>query len=315
MMTDIVTFGETMAVMSSMTTGPLRHARSLRLGIAGAESNVAIGASRLGASTHWVSRVGDDEFGRLITSTIRGQGVTATAAIDESAPTGLMFKERRAAGVTGVTYYRSGSAASRLCSDDIDTDDIASSRVVHLSGITPALSSSARDAVFGCIDAAAAAGTLISFDLNYRSALWSEGEARPVFQSLVSRADIIFATEDEARIVCEGDTPEALGRGLARLGAARVIIKRGQFGAVAVVDDDYIEVPPVLVAEVDPVGAGDAFTAGFLSELCRDSEPRVCLSTASRAAAFAVTVDGDWEGAPSRAELSLLDGLTGGVSR
>ncbi len=150
MMTDIVTFGETMAVMSSMTTGPLRHARSLRLGIAGAESNVAIGASRLGASTQWVSRVGDDEFGRLITSTIRGQGVTATAAIDESAPTGLMFKERRAAGVTAVTYYRSGSAASRLCSDDIDTDDIASSRVVHLSGITPALSSSARDAVFGC---------------------------------------------------------------------------------------------------------------------------------------------------------------------
>lgn len=305
-MTGIVAIGESMALMSTDSTGLLRHATSLRLGMAGAESNVLIGAARLGASTRWIGRVGDDEFGELIAMTIRGQGVSATIVVDPDAPTGLMFKERRSAQMTRVRYYRAGSAGSRLNPVDIDTDAIASAKVLHLTGITPALSPSARAAVFGAMDEATAAGVLISFDLNFRAALWRESEAAPVLRELVSRADVVFATEDEARIICEGDTAATLATRMAALGPTEVVIKRGSAGAVALIEGQPFTAPPEPVTEIDPVGAGDAFAAGYLSEICLDADPVTRLHTASLAGAFAVTVAGDWEGAPNRAELATL---------
>lgn len=314
-MTGIVAMGESMALMSTGSTGLLRHATSLRLGMAGAESNVLIGAVRLGASTRWIGRVGDDEFGELIAMTIRGQGVAASVIVDPDAPTGLMFKERRSAQMTRVRYYRSGSAGSRLSPVDVDTGAIASARVLHLTGITPALSDSARAAVFGAMDEAAAAGTIISFDLNFRAALWGESEAAPVLRDLISRADVVFATEDEARIVCEGDTAEILAARIAALGPAQVVIKRGSAGAVALLEGQPFEAPPEPVLEVDPVGAGDAFTAGYLTELCLDADPTTRLRTAALAGAFAVTVDGDWEGAPNRADLATIAASAGRVMR
>lgn len=314
-MTDIIAVGESMALMSTGSMGLLRHATSLRLGMAGAESNVLIGAARLGASTHWIGRVGHDEFGELIAMTIRGQGVLTSVAVDPLAPTGLMFKERRSTNTTRVKYYRAGSAGSRLSPADIDTEAIASAKVLHLTGITPALSATACEAVFSCVEEASAAGTLVSFDLNYRSALWAENEAAPVFHELVSRADIVFATEAEARMVCDGDTAGILARKISDLGPSQVVIKRGSEGAVAMIKGYQHEALPELVSEVDPVGAGDAFAAGYLSELCLGAEPSVRMRTAALAGAFAVTVEGDWEGAPNRADLGLIDGAAGRVMR
>jgi 2-dehydro-3-deoxygluconokinase len=296
-----------MALLWPPEVGPLRHAPALRLGVAGAESNVAIGAVRLGVPATWLGRVGDDEFGHLVTMTLRGQGVHTTAVVDREARTGLMVKERRTARATRVLYYRSGSAGSRLCVDDLDPSGIEAGAVLHLTGITAALSSSARAAVFAAVEIARAAGVLVSVDLNYRSALWSAGEAGPVLRDLVRHADVVLATEEEARLTVEDGDAGALLSALAALGPAQVLLKLGSAGSQSAIEGALHRVPARSVDVVDPVGAGDAFAAGYLSGLCRGLPVEERLALATAAGAFAVTVPGDWEGLPSMADLALLD--------
>jgi 2-dehydro-3-deoxygluconokinase len=314
-MPEVYTLGEAMARISSNGTGPLRHSTTLGLGIAGAEANVAIGLARLGVDAHWLGRVGDDEFGRLITSVLRGEGVRTDAVVDPGASTGLLIKEKRTAGVSRVMYYRSASAGSRLGPDDVDTAAIASASVLHLTGITPALSESARAAVDHALDVAKEAGTTVSFDLNYRRALWSPAEAAPVLRALAARADIVFAGVAEARLIVEGEDESELASALAALGPRHAILKRGAEGAQAIIDGDVRIAPVYRVTEIDPVGAGDAFTAGYLAEWVSEASPEVMLTTAAQCGAFAVTVDGDWEGLPTRDDLTLLTAMGGDVHR
>src|SRR5207244_9269823 len=139
-------------------------------------------------------------------------------------------------------YYRKGSAGSRLDPSDIDVDLIRNARVLHVTGITPALSDSAREAVRYAVDVARSAGVPVSLDLNYRRLLWSPEEAGPVLAELVRQADIVFATEPEALLVVSGDTPAALGRALGALGPRQVLVKLGALGAVAVLDDEVLTV-------------------------------------------------------------------------
>jgi 2-dehydro-3-deoxygluconokinase len=304
-----------MALLWPPEVGPLRHAPVLRLGVAGAESNLAVGAVRLGVPATWLGRVGDDEFGRLVTATLRGQGVTTTAVVDPGAPTGLMVKERRTARATRVLYYRSGSAGSRLGPDDVDPAVITGARVLHVTGITPALSDSARAAVFAAVEEARGAGVTVSLDLNHRSALWSADEAGPVLRELVRRADVVSATEEEARLVVDAADDRALVAGLAALGPRHVLLKQGAAGSLSGIDDRLYRVPARTVTVVDPVGAGDAFGAGYLSGLCRGLDAEERLRLATTAGAFAVSVPGDWEGLPSLADLALLDQDPDAVAR
>jgi 2-dehydro-3-deoxygluconokinase len=304
-----------MALLWPPEVGPLRHATALRLGVAGAESNVAIGAVRLGVPAAWLGRVGDDEFGRLVTATVRGQGVTTRAVVDAGAPTGLMVKERRTSHTTRIQYYRAGSAGSRLCPGDLDRAQIATAGVLHVTGITPALSDSARDAVFAAVEEARGAGVPVSIDLNYRSALWSAGDAGTVLRELVRRADVVLATEEEARLVVDGPDDGALVARLAALGPAQVLLKQGAAGSVSSIDGVLHRSAARVVVSVDPVGAGDAFGAGYLAGLCLGLAAEERLRLATAAGAFAVTVPGDWEGLPSMADLHLLDGDSGVVVR
>jgi 2-dehydro-3-deoxygluconokinase len=311
----VVTLGETMALLTAEQVGPLRHAKSLRLTIAGAESNLAIGVRRLGVPAAWLGRVGDDEFGELIRSTVAGQQVDTTAIVDPQAPTGLMIKERRTGTRTRVRYYRSGSAGSRLTPADLDAAPIAAARILHVTGITPALSRTARDTVFAAVASAREHGLLVSVDLNYRRALWDPDQAGAVFRDLVRGADILLATEDEGRLVVDVDTPEKLAAELAALGPAEVLVKLGDQGAAAHIDGRAYPVPPRPVTVLDPVGAGDAFAAGYLASRCRGADAAGRLAAAATAGAFAVTVAGDWEGAPTVAELGLLGDDGDSVSR
>ncbi len=281
---EVITLGETMALLCSPRVGPLRHAYSLDLSCGGAESNMAIGLSRLGHRVAWVGRVGDDEFGALVRRTLAAEGIdTRAVVVDPAAATGLMVKSRRT-----------------------NPDLMRSARVLHLTGITPALSASARAAVRYAADVARAAGVTISLDLNYRQALWTAEEAGAELAELVRAADVVFATEPEARLVVAGDDPDALAFGLAKLGPREVLLKRGALGAVAVAGDALVRVAPYDVVEVDPVGAGDAFAAGYLSGLLDGDQVADRLARAALAGAFAVTVSGDWEGLPDRAELAAL---------
>jgi 2-dehydro-3-deoxygluconokinase len=314
--TDLVTLGETMALFSASKVGPLRHASTMDVGAAGAESNVAIGVRRLGYSAAWIGRVGGDELGELVLGRLRGEDVDVTGAVvDPGAPTGLMIKERRTSEVSRVHYYRRGSAGSRLSPDDVDVDRIADARVLHVTGITPALSATARAAVERAIDAARSGGTLVSLDINYRAALWSEEEAGDVLRVIVARADLVFAGEEEAALVVAPTEPAAAALALAELGPRHAVVKLGAQGAVAAVDATSVHAPALPVRVVDPVGAGDAFVAGYLAAVLDGASAFECLRTACAVGAFAVTVPGDWEGLPTRAELRLLEASEGTVVR
>lgn len=300
----LVTLGETMALVAS---GPLAQATTASIGMGGAESNVAIGVRRLGGEAAWIGRVGDDSFGTRVLRELRAEGLAVHAAVDPDAPTGLMVKESRRPGASRVWYYRAGSAGSGLCPDDLPRDVVAGARVVHLTGITPGLGDRALDAVRKAIDLAPAA--TVSFDVNHRPAVWRDREAAPVYRELARAAGVVFAGEDEARLLTgsAATDPHELVDALAATTAGDVVLKRGAAGALAVIDGAVHEVAAVPVAAVDTVGAGDAFVAGYLADLVAGRTARERLLTAVRCGAFACLSAGDWEGLPTRRDLEELD--------
>lgn len=263
----VVTIGESMALFTGMTTGPLRHASRLSASVAGSESNVAIGLSRAGAPVRWIGRVGDDEFGELVLRTLRAESVdTYLAIVDEVAPTGLVFRERRTADLSRVIYYRKNSAGSRLSPDDIPPGAVENARLLHITGITSALSKSARDTVRYAVELAHAAGVPVSMDVNYRSTLWSEPEARDECRRLLPHVDLLFAGTHEATVVLgHSADPFTAARSLRAMGPSSVIVKRGARGAVLVDDEIEVEEPAPAVEVIDTVGAGDALVSGFLA--------------------------------------------------
>ncbi|HEY0575555.1 MAG TPA: sugar kinase [Pseudonocardia sp.] len=307
----LVTLGEVMVSLSANRIGPLRGARQLDVSVAGSEANVAIGVVRLGHSASWLSRLGADEFGELVRGTLRGQGVTVCAPADPSAPTGLMVKERRTGDVGRVLYYRSGSAASRLGPADLPLALIESARVLHVTGITPALSGSAADAVRHAVSVARAAGVTVSLDVNYRARLWDPSAARVELSALARLADLVFASADELAMVDADGDPERL---LAD-GVHAVVVTDGSKGAYSVTAAGVVRQPAFPVRVVDPVGAGDAFVAGYLAGLLDDLDEPARMRQAAAAAAICVGAEGDWEGLPSTAELTLVSSADGTVVR
>lgn len=321
----VLTFGETMAQFRGDGIGSLSHERSLRAGMGGAESNVAIGLRRLGVPVRWIGRVGADPLGRLIARELRAEDVDATVITDPHAPTGLMIKESRARGITSVLYYRAGSAGSRLRPGDVPDEAVRAAGLVHVTGITAALSDSALDTVRHAVAVARRAGVPVSFDLNYRKALWDTDRARDVYRELLAASDIVFAGEDEAAIAVGSPSPEAPGGDggpavpgeladpgelagkLSALGPPEAVVKLGERGAVALADGRLYERDAVAVTPVDTVGAGDAFVAGYLSEVLAGHGPGDRLRTATVTGAFACLSPGDWEGQPRTDELHLLD--------
>lgn len=303
----VVTLGETMALARSTEIVSLAHAPTLQLGIGGAESNVAIALRRLGVPTTWIGRVGTDSLGDLVERELRAEGLDVQVIRDPQAPTGLMLKEHRTAASTRVWYYRAGSAGSRLIPSDLPTDVIASASLLHVTGITPGISASARDAVHAAIEIAQDAHVTVSFDVNHRSALWAHDQAAIEFERIMRRADIIFGGDDELAIVVgEAAGPEQLARRVADLGASQVIVKLGANGCAALVDGAFVRRAAVPVTPVDTVGAGDAFVGGYLAEYLSGVAIAGRLTTAVTAGAFACLVPGDWEGMPKRAELQML---------
>lgn len=303
----VLTFGETMALMRADQVGPLAHASTMSLGIGGSESNVAIGLQRLGVQAIWCGRVGADGLGQLVEREIRAEGVDVRIAVDPSAPTGLMIKERRTPATQRVSYYRAGSAGSRIAPEDVDEQLITQAGLLHVSGITPALSPQAAATLRYAIDAARAAGVPVSFDLNYRGNLWSREGAGSVYRDIIPSADIVFAGDDEAAIAVGAGGPEELARRIAALGPGQAVIKLGAEGALALVNGQLFRREAVAVDVVDTVGAGDAFVAGYLAEFITGRGPEDRLTTAAATGAFACLVPADWEGFPRRSELSLLD--------
>jgi 2-dehydro-3-deoxygluconokinase len=303
-MSGLFTFGETMGLVAADGIGPLPYARSFSYGIGGAESNVAVGVARLGGEATWLGRVGPDATGDLIVARLTAAGVRTLARRDE-AFTGLMVRFRRSGAFTHVDYHRAGSAGSRLTPADIPAAELTGASVLHVTGITPALSESARATVFQAVETARSAGVPVSIDVNYRSKLWSRFDAAPVLRDLVALADIVFAGPAEAALFVDPADPLTA---LSKLGPTEVVIKDGARGCEALIDGERHTVPALPVTVVDPVGAGDAFVAGYLAERMAGVAPAGRLATAIAVVAFSVTVPGDCDGLPDRADLAALTG-------
>jgi 2-dehydro-3-deoxygluconokinase len=315
MVSDVVTLGETMALLTTPRVGRLRDMPELLMGIAGSESNVAIGICRLGYRASWIGRVGADEFGELILASLRREGVdVAGSVVDGAVHTAIMFKERRTPAVSRVTYYREGYAGSRLGPEDLDESLIGAARIVHVTGITLALSKTARAAAYRAVEIGRAAGALISFDFNYRAALWPPDEAARSLRDMALRSDLVFASDDEVALL-GGEDPISIAQSLTGGGERAVIVKRGAKGAVSVRGADIHDEPALAVTAIDVVGAGDAFVAGYLAGVLDGAAERDCLRLGCATGAHAVTVLGDWEGLPSRDDLVLLQHAAGTTLR
>jgi 2-dehydro-3-deoxygluconokinase len=314
---DVVTFGETMILFNPHNSGALRYVHTFHKSIAGAESNVAIALARLGHSVGWFSRLGDDEFGRYVTSIIRGEGVDVSRIkVDKDNNTGLLFKERFAHTDPNIYYYRKESAASYFCPEDIDPDYIKRAKILHVTGITPALSKSARRATLEAIKIAKENGVLVSFDPNIRLKLWTIEEAKPVLLEMAKYADIIFPGIDEGRKLIGIEDPEEIAKYFQDLGASKVAVKLGKEGCYISDGQEgiYVEGYEVKKPE-DSVGAGDGFAAGFLAGTLRNLSLKECGQWANGVGAMAILVHGDMEGFPTLNQLMEFIGKKDRIDR
>lgn len=313
---DIVTLGESMALFMGPPATSLRPGSSATFSFAGAESNVAIGAARLGHSVAYVSRVGNDHFGRTIAQTLAGEGVdTRAVRMDDGAPTSMMVRQHRTTDLVTVSYYRRGGAGARLRPEDVDPDMIRRSRLLHVTGITPSLSDSAREAVGYAVSVAADARVTVSLDVNHRELLWSRATAGKTLRELLPSVDLVFGSDHELVLLDDSaaNATEA-AENLRRDGVADVVLKRGAEGATAWHAGGRTDAAAVDVTAVDPVGAGDAFVAGYLSAHLDGHGVEERLRRGVLCGGFAVSANGDWEGAPRRDELALI-GNSGHVQR
>ncbi|MFC4803070.1 sugar kinase [Neobacillus sp. GCM10023253] len=303
---DVITFGETMVLLNPSKAGPLRYVSKFEKTIGGAESNVAIALARLGHRVSWASRLGEDEFGLYIRNFIRGEGVdTSLVTFDPASPTGVFFKERQDGRDPKVNYFRAGSAASRMGKAHLQESEIAKAKILHISGITPALSSSCRELVYHAIDAAKRNKVTIVFDPNIRLKLWTKEEAREVLIDIAGKCDIVLPGIEEGLILTGEKTPEKIAEGLIKNGSKAVVVKLGDTGAYYNDGDKQEYVDGYRVEKVvDTVGAGDGFAAGFISGLLRGWSYRNAVSLGNRVGASAVTVAGDVEGYPYWAEIA-----------
>jgi 2-dehydro-3-deoxygluconokinase len=242
---------------------------------------------------------------------------TTHLTTDAVGATGLMFRERRVLGPARVVYARRDSAGSRLTSIDVDRAAAAGGfdglRWLHVTGITPALSIDARAATERAVALAREAGATISLDLNLRRRLWSDDEAAPVLRGLATGADVLLGSADELAVLtglAADDDPADLARAATVLGPAIAVAKLGSEGALAV-DRDGADLPVArsgvpLSVVVDPVGAGDAFCAGFIAARLDGADLAVALETANACGAAAAASLGDQTGLPDRAELEAI---------
>ncbi len=301
-----VTVGETMAVFIRDPDGP---ADRYQLTAAGSESNVAIGLAGLGIRARWLSRLGQDDLGRFVHDFVAGHGVEVDVDWDATVPTASCVKEVHSSG-SRMRYYRSTSAARRL--DLLDLATVRDADQLHLTGVTPALSSEDRDVVSAVLERREGTGRT-SFDVNYRPQLWAGPEqAAAELVPLAQAADIVFIGDDEARWLLGTDDPAEVADLLLRREDQELVLKGGEGAAMLLTQDgDPVAEPAHRVEVVDLTGAGDAFAAGYLGARLWGWSPRARLRTGHLLASRVIGVVSDIGPGLGDTELADLSRQTG----
>lgn len=316
-MPEVVTIGESMIVFSPRQNGPLRYVSNFQKRVAGSESNVAVGLVRLGHSCGWISKLGRDEFGACVKREILAEGVDVSrVGFHETAPTGIFFKEIWTGMDTRVYYYRAGSAASFMSPDDLESEYIAAARILHITGITPALSETCLKTLYSALEIARKNDVIVSFDPNIRLKLWSRERAGDIIRSILPYTDIVLSGVDEGEIIFGTASCDEIIDLFLKAGIKTVALKMGAKGCIAATRSERHVVDPFKVESVvDTVGAGDAFDAGFLAGVLEGRPLVECAKLANAMGAFAVTTAGDIDGLPQRDELEAFINGSGRVYR
>lgn len=296
---EVVTFGESMALMTPLYGTGLEAAGTFVKSFGGAETNVAIGLARLGHRAGWFGILGDDPLGKYILKSVRGEGVDVSRArLSGQAPTGLMLREERY-GKTSVYYYRSTSAARLIRPEDLDEDYIAGAKILHVTGITPALSDSCRETVFAAVEIARRYQVKVCFDPNLRLKLWPVEQARKVLWRLAEMADYFLPGMEELSHLFPGEDEAALFNRLHELPGVSVV--KGS-GTTFVLENGTVREVEWFPVErvVDPIGAGDGFCAGFLSGMLRGWNLAEAARLGNLVGSIVVQHPGDWEALPDK---------------
>ncbi|GIO24524.1 sugar kinase [Oceanobacillus sp. J11TS1] len=299
-MKDVITIGEAMIVFNPDATGPMKFVNGFKKHIGGAELNLAIGCSRLGLTTGYISRLGNDEFGKAIRTFARGEGIdTSEVKLVDGYSTSLNFKEMMEDGSVKTFYYRDKSPTLTMKPEELNESYIKNARVLHLTGIFPAIGGDNLEVMMESILLAKKHGVKISFDPNIRLKMWTKAEARKVLLDILPHVDILLAGDEEMDIIIGESEPEAIIAKTREIGIPTVIIKRGELGSVGYHQGRTIQADPVKAPKVvDTVGAGDGFNAGFLYGYLNDWDLERSLHFANTIGSMVVGIAGDNEGLP-----------------
>ncbi|MGW4482327.1 sugar kinase [Amycolatopsis sp. NPDC004368] len=304
---EVLTLGEAMRLLLAEPGVALRRAHSFQASVAGAEANVSVGLARLGHRVRWLSRLGDDSSGAAVLSALRAEGVDVSGVgVDPAGFTGLLLRDDTPGRGIDVQYHRAGSAACSISADFVRTAGLGGARLVLVSGITAMLSPSARDAVLALFELARAEGATIAFDPNVRLKLAAPAQWRETVGPLLPQADLVFAGEDELELL------DASAADLIVRGVGTVVVKQRDKVARAVTAEYEWSQETLVTHVVDPVGAGDALTSGYLSSWLRGGSPAEALLAGAVSAALVVGTRTDLEGLPDRAELARTSAALGG---
>ena len=297
---DVITIGDGMIAMCPKQKGPIIFSNTFERKIGGAELNVAIGCSRLGLKSGWISRLGNDDFGKYILKTVRGEDVdTSEVKLVDEYPTSVYFREVLSDGSSRSFYYREKSPTSTMKSEELNEEYFKSAKILHITGVFPSINKNNQKVILEAVKLAKKFNLIVSFDPNIRLKMWTKEEAKSFIEKLLPSVDILLIGDEEIEILLGDTTIEDAIKTFHNYGIEKVIVKKGAKGAIGSDGKNtyYVEAikPKALV---DTVGAGDGFAAGFLTALLKDETLEDCVRFANAVGSLVVGVEGDNEGLP-----------------
>lgn len=299
-MLDVITIGDAMIAMCPREKGPIIFCDTFKRKVGGAELNVAIGCARLGLKSGWISRLGNDDFGKYILKTVRGEGIdTSEVEFVSGYATSVYFREVLADGSSRSFYYREKSPTSTMRCEDLNEEYLKEGKVLHITGVFPSISKSNQDIILEYVKMAKHNNLTVSFDPNIRLKMWTREEAKIYIEKLLPDVDILLIGDEEIEILLGETTIEDAIKTFHSYGIENVIVKKGAKGAIGSDGENVYEVEAIKPkALVDTVGAGDGFAAGFLTALLKGETLENCVKFANAVGSLSVGVEGDNEGLP-----------------
>jgi len=297
---DVITIGDAMIAMCPKQKGPIIFCNTFERKLGGAELNVAIGCARLGIQSGWISRLGNDDFGKYILKTTRGEGIDISEVklVDEY-PTSVYFREVLADGSSRSFYYREKSPTSTMRSEELNEEYIKQAKILHITGVFPSITKNNQEIILEAVKLAKKHKLTVSFDPNIRLKMWTKEEAKAYIEKILPHVDILLIGDEEIEILLGDTTIEDAIKTFHECGIEKVIVKKGAKGAIASDGKNVYEVDAIKPkALVDTVGAGDGFAAGFLTSVIKGKTLEECVKFANAVGSLVVGVEGDNEGLP-----------------